>query len=89
VGRFCTGDLDLFRQGHRIENGVYLGNGEELNMRYSNHYCSPWGGEFNGVLQFDLDPIFKVKFRKFVNMLRKHRSHSDVTGDNFWTILTH
>jgi hypothetical protein len=33
-------------------------------MRYSNHYCSPWGGEFNGVLQFDLDSIFKVKFKK-------------------------
>jgi hypothetical protein len=44
--------------------GLYLENGEELNMRYSNHYCSPWEGEFNGVLQFDLDPIFKVKFEK-------------------------
>jgi hypothetical protein len=41
LGWFSAGDLDLVRQGHRSENGVYLGNGEELNMRYSNHYCSP------------------------------------------------
>jgi hypothetical protein len=60
--------------------GLYLGNGEELNMLYSNHYCCPRGGEFDGILQFDLDPISEVKFRKFANMIRKHRPHSDVTG---------
>jgi hypothetical protein len=52
--------------------GLYLGNGEELNMRYSNHYCCPWVGDCNGILQFDFDPIFKVKFRKFAKMPRKH-----------------